>query len=98
MKIIKGTSIYFSEFGYYNYIYPTIENEIILEEDAEIILDNGAKFNIIFTMGNNELDDEYNADDETETETESETESETENETKVTPDRSQTHPKQLPNL
>ena len=48
------------------------------EEDAEIILDNGAKFNIIFTMGNNEIDDEYNADDETETDAESECESNSE--------------------
>ena len=37
MKVKSGTVVYFSEFGYYNFIYPTKENPITLKEDCLVL-------------------------------------------------------------
>ena len=34
----KGTFVYLSEYGHKRFIYPSLDNSIILEEDAEILI------------------------------------------------------------
>ena len=37
MKIRKGTIVFLSEFGYYNFIYPKKNKSITLEEDSIVL-------------------------------------------------------------
>ena len=37
MKIKKGTIVFLSELGYYNFVYPIKDKSIVLEEDSPVL-------------------------------------------------------------